>query len=280
VAAPVARAVAEDLEAIFPNAVLLPSRRMRLRRGPDGDLSPDAKGGGERRTAVIGAIVAAAFVGVSAGVLLPHSRAPATPVEATASLPNPAPSALAPLQAAAPSLTRAPYLVPTPVASPSPPQVASVRKAPMHRATAHKASAHMAPAHRISVHKVSAHKVSAHKVSAHKVSAHKVSGSKASRATTRTRAVRTPSIMTADAQLRHAYAAAVRAGVSRQVLVDYRNAWERLRWRAPREPGLVAARYVEMAARLDRLAEHRHVAQAAPRGAGMHHGRRVQLAAR
>jgi hypothetical protein len=270
VAAPVARAVAEDLEAIFPNAVLLPSRRMRLRRGPDGDLSPDAKGGGERRTAVIGAIVAAAFVGVSAGVLLPHGRAPATPVESAASLPNPAPPALAPLQAAAPSLAPAPYLLPTPVASPSPPQVASVRKAPMHRATAHKASAHMAPAHRASTHKVSAHKVSAHKVS----------GRKASRATARTRSVRTPTIMTADAQLRHAYAAAVRAGVSRQVLVDYRNTWERLRWRAPRQPGLVAARYVEMAASLNRLAEHRHVAQAAPRGAGPHRTRRVQLAAR
>jgi len=84
--------------------------------------------------------------------------------------------------------------------------------------------------------------------------------------------------MAADARLRRAYASAVRAGVPRSVLVDYHDDWERLRHRAPRQPGLVAARYNQMAGDLNRMAGRRQVARTAPPRVGPWRSLRTELA--
>lgn len=85
--------------------------------------------------------------------------------------------------------------------------------------------------------------------------------------------------MAADRRLRRAYASAVRAGAPRSVLIDYRDDWQRLRRRAPREPRLVAARYDQMASELQHLAHRRSVAHAAPPRPGPWRSLRMQLAA-
>jgi hypothetical protein len=61
-------------------------------------------------------------------------------------------------------------------------------------------------------------------------------------------------LMAADRRLRVAYSHAVRAGVPRQILVDYRNRWADLREDASWRPARVAAGYGEMSADLERLA--------------------------
>jgi hypothetical protein len=85
--------------------------------------------------------------------------------------------------------------------------------------------------------------------------------------------------MQADARLRQAYAAAIRAEAPRSVVVDYRNEWEQLRQRAPDQPGLVTARYNEMAGELRRMAVRRQAAAASRPSALPRGGARTQLAA-
>jgi hypothetical protein len=233
-AAPVARAVAEDLEAIFPNAAPAQAgagRRLRLGRG---DAPVRGKTRAEGRTAAIGALVAAAFVGVSAGLLLARSPGkPAPAAEAprqlsltSATLPSPGPLAPGPLHTPGPQPQPQPVIVRTELTAPAP--AAAVR--PRRISTQ--------PARR------------PRPVRAACRGSH--CGS---------------SVMAADGRLRRAYASAVQAGVPRGVLIDYRNQWERLRHRAPREPGLVATRYDDMAAQLNRAAGRHRVAHVAPRQA-------------
>jgi hypothetical protein len=87
----------------------------------------------------------------------------------------------------------------------------------------------------------------------------------------------TPSLMQADAHLRSAYASARRAGVSSTVLSDYRDRWDALRLRAPREPRLVSARYDAMAEDLNRMAA-RHAVERESRP-GPWRALRTQIAA-
>ncbi len=62
-------------------------------------------------------------------------------------------------------------------------------------------------------------------------------------------------IMTADRQLRRAYARAADAGVSRPVMVAYRNRWAGLRRDAGANPGRVVRGYSVMATELSREAQ-------------------------
>ncbi|MDB5448535.1 MAG: hypothetical protein JWQ97_3852, partial [Phenylobacterium sp.] len=94
-AAPVGRGVAEDLQAIFPDTgETRPSVRRRLRlTGRSARRDEPTARSGERRAARIGAVVAAACVGVSAGALLaklPQGSKPA-PAAQLAILPAPDP---------------------------------------------------------------------------------------------------------------------------------------------------------------------------------------------
>jgi hypothetical protein len=80
VATPVVRAVAEDLEAIFPpEPAARPAVGARLRlRGGSRDRGSRARSR-DRRAASLGALVAAACVGVSAGALIVRAGAPTKP---------------------------------------------------------------------------------------------------------------------------------------------------------------------------------------------------------
>lgn len=280
-AASLARAVSDDLEIIFPNASPRPGG-LRLRLARRSDPPRPATGRGEGRAVVVGALVAAAFVGVSAGALFSHGPGPARPVQAAASSPSLESIAVDPSRTAPvsdPTLVRAPVAVaPTPVAISAP-----IRTVKAHKASVHKVAASRAAERRASVRKVSGHETAARQASVHKVSTRKA----AVRAPARTRTARAaacrstacaPSIYTADARLRESYTAAIAAKVPRGVLVDYRDEWEGLRHRAPDQSGLVAARYNDMAGELDRIAARRLAEGAAPRRSGSHHRLRTQLA--
>jgi len=52
--------------------------------------------------------------------------------------------------------------------------------------------------------------------------------------------------MAADDELRDAYDAAVRAGLDRDLLVDIRSDWKRLRGRANRDPRALIRGYAEL----------------------------------
>ncbi len=62
-----------------------------------------------------------------------------------------------------------------------------------------------------------------------------------------------PAVMAADRNLRAAYDRAVRAGVPRHALVDYRSRWASLRHRADDQPAKVIYGYRAMARDLDRM---------------------------
>lgn len=257
-AAPVARAVADDLESIFPDqppARGRPGRRLRLLRGARPAAEPGRRSR-ERRAASLGALMAAACVGVTAGALFAHGKSPSRPAPlaespgvpiAMVSAPLPPPGPL-PSQAAG----YAPPVLPAPIeatseapAAPPPMPSSELGSAPISDAAA---PAVAAPAHR--------------RKPAH-VKPARASGSLAA----------------ADARLRHAYAAAERAGVAHAVLADYRQEWGRLRHRAAHQPGMVATRYRQMAGELNRMAAHQRVARAEPPRVGPWRRFRMQLAA-
>jgi hypothetical protein len=62
----------------------------------------------------------------------------------------------------------------------------------------------------------------------------------------------------ADRRLRGAYAAAIRAGAPRSVIVDKRDRWDRLRRREAEHPARLAAAYRDLAHDLDRAAASAH----------------------
>lgn len=246
VALPVARAVAEDLEAIFPHeprADASQTLRLRDRRRRGGQ--PAERRGSIRSAGTLGALAAATLAGVSAGAFLgsdhaPHARATQAQVVLTSNptLPSPGPLPAGPLHAPPPRIL---------VATPEP--AAAAPPAKLHKASAQRPAAqrrHAAPARRPGC---------------------------------RGAYCRAPTVMEADARLRRAYDAARHAGVSSTVLTDYHDRWESLRHRAPREPRLVAARYDEMAGDLNRMAA-RHATDDRTRS---HHGAwynlRTQIAA-
>jgi hypothetical protein len=229
-AAPVARAVAEDLEAIFPQDAPRPAagrRRLKLEAGRERDAARRRRGL-ERRAASLGALVAAACLGLSAGALVartgaplrsaPPSVSPGVPITvAQASLPSPGPLPEAP---AVPPPS--PAVAPLEAAQPADPSAAAADAAPA-------APRHGKPARTARHHGRSA-------------------------------------VLAADARLRRAYASAERAGVAYAVLADYRDEWSRLRRRAPRQPVLVAARYRQMAGELNHMAARERTARAEPLG--------------
>jgi hypothetical protein len=229
-ATPVVRAVAEDLEAIFPDAAAprgATAARLRLGgRPPDRACGPRLT---ERRAATLGGLLAAMCLGLSAGALIVRPEAPdAAPAS---------PPALGPLAPAEPGvLTRA--AVPTPPAAPR-----AMRLAPMDSQAVRPVSARRpAMAHRKPVRRAS-------------------------------------SLMAADARLRRAYASAERAGVAQPILVDYHDEWDSLRDRAAREPGVVTARYGQMAKDLNRLAAQETAEPAEAPRPGPWRRFRMQLAA-
>jgi hypothetical protein len=76
-------------------------------------------------------------------------------------------------------------------------------------------------------------------------------------------------VQAADRRLRAAYAAAIRAGAPRTILVADRDRWATLRRRAGRDPAGLVAGYGELARDLDRAAARGHVREyraSAPRG--------------
>jgi hypothetical protein len=251
-AAPVARAVAEDLESIFPQEGRPPRADAgRLKLGAARSAKAGRRWAGDRRAASLGALLAAGCIGVSAGALVartsappkaaPPAVSPGVPITvATAALPAPGPLPAHPMT--------------VPVAPPSAPPIEAANLASAPNA---------APAR---LRRVSA------------------AGPAAHRKATRTACARRAgcgrnALMSADARLRRAYASAERAGVSHAVLADYHDEWSRLRRRAPRQPALVTARYREMAADLSRLAAHERVAHAQPPPVGPFRRLRMQMAA-
>lgn len=223
-----ARSVAEDLGPIFAAHAAAPAsaegRQSRVR----------AFGPGVRRHRVpisaVGAVLAASIAGLSIGTALAH-RTPAAPAPAAVRLAGP-PIVMA--EASAPT--------PLPIVRPVPAQTASAPVAAQAAAKMHRVSA---PRRHPAVHKVKA----------------RVSGCSGGdsyeRAWCGHRAV-----MDADDRLRRAYDSAVHAGVSRAVLISYRQRWSRLRSRAGVAPGEVAAGYALMAEDLSRMAERRRRAGA------------------
>jgi hypothetical protein len=81
---------------------------------------------------------------------------------------------------------------------------------------------------------------------------------------TPSRRSRPSDLMAADRRLRAAYSHAIRAGVPRHVLVEYRDRWADLREDASWKPERVAAGYGRMSADLERLARQPHSRRAAP----------------
>ena len=226
--APVASSVADDLAAIFPRearATAAPTLRLRARSGR-------RDGAARKRTSVgyaggLGALAAATLAGVSAGALLERGPSPPPPMaqpvlqSKVSALPSPGPLPAGPMHAPPPRLMAA-------AAEPTGAPPAKVHKASTRRPAASQRRHAAGAAHRTNCPGGRCH---------------------------------APSVMEADARLRHAYAEARRAGVSSTVLADYRDRWEELRHRAPREPRLVAARYDAMAGDLNRMAARHEVEQ-------------------
>jgi hypothetical protein len=212
-ATPVARSVAEDLEAILSAAGPRAPVRRRI-SFPSRGAPAGAARSRDRHVGRLGALAAVAFLGVAAGALAtrlpgfaparaPEPAAPAAQqLQLTVAAPAPAPAAVAAEPVA---------VAPTPVRAERPVRPRSPRpqRAALHSETLCGADRHCS--HR--------------------------------------------EVLAADRRLRRAYAAAVRSGVARPVLVDYRDRWSSLRRRAPAEPARVVSGYRRMARDLERLAQ-------------------------
>jgi hypothetical protein len=131
VAAVVVRSVAEDLEAIFPPDRAAPaSAKLHLRSRHRRRAGPAVRHGGY--AGVVGALVAAALAGVSAGALAERDQAPEVQPAVGAALPTPGPLPSGPLHAPTPARVAA-VEKPAP-ATPKP----RVRKASTHHRTTHR----------------------------------------------------------------------------------------------------------------------------------------------
>ena len=228
-APPVSRAVADDLESIFTQpggSGGLVRRRLRLTgRAKREKTTPGSSG--ERRAARLGAVLASALIGVSAGALLAgvHPAQKPAPGRQLTVVAAPQPAPLSQLAAFAAPASQAAQLPPNALGAAS----ASDRTPRPKKAVAREASRPGA-----------AVKPQRTRVAEATCGRHARCGRS--------------QVLAADARLRRAYSDAIRAGVSNTVLIDYRERWWNLRRHAPREPGRVVAGYRQMASELDRLA--------------------------
>jgi hypothetical protein len=218
------RAVAADLEEIFRDVAVPPAAapgRVRTFIG----LAARQDG---RSPARIGALLAAVLVGVSLGAVMVNLPGGSRSINAPGARLSPA--APAPPQRLAIEVARPGPVVALPVtvaATPAPrPAVKVTRvrapaaaKAPRAKAVARAGASRCARLH----------------------------GAAQARCAY-------PAVIAADKRLRHAYSSATRAGVSRPVLVSYRNRWASLRRHASDEPGRVIDGYGLMARDLTRMA--------------------------
>ncbi|WP_309087268.1 hypothetical protein [Phenylobacterium sp.] len=221
-----ARAVSADLETIFQPAPAAPEV---LRPGRVRSFAAAAVARRERRPAQVGAMVATALAGLALGAFLtkPTSKAEV----------QPAPQAQQVARIDVPPVTTPPTttlaattpLAATPAPTPASPRATEAKVEPKRAAA------------RTSVRKASAER--------------RRSGGYACNGLTRAAEARCayPQVMAADRSLRAAYDRAVRAGVSRSTLVNYRSRWASLRHRADDQPAKVIYGYRAMARDLDRL---------------------------
>jgi hypothetical protein len=228
----VARAVAEDLEAIFPTGPAAAPGGGRLHLTERARNGPTVR---REAAASLGALVAAACVGLSAGAVLAHHGAPTGSLSAAAPRAPPVVLANSSLPSPGPLPQTAPMAPP-----PAAPGVHTESGAPSEvHAGLRRASAQRAQPHRKT----------------------------ARQSATRCRGVARcggSAVAAADARLGRAYASAERAGVPQPVLTGYRNEWRYLRGRAPHDPNLVTVRYRQMAGDLERLSQHERIAPTGP----------------
>lgn len=164
------------------------------------------RGGSRFKPATVGALLAAGLVGVSAGAMLERDDPVVRQGAPVATAPIPAP-AKAPEPAPAPQPV-APGPAPAPVIQASAPEPAP--KADKAAATKPKA---------------------------------KPEKTKPEKAKPRPARATRAEVLAADRRLRRAYDRAIRAGVPRPVLVDYRNRWNRLRRTTWNEPARLVRGY-------------------------------------
>ncbi|MGA0606450.1 hypothetical protein ACO2Q0_10660 [Phenylobacterium sp. VNQ135] len=221
------RSVSGDLEEIFRSA---PQGGGGRAGGRVRSIAAAGEGARERRPARIGALAATALVGLALGAAIarPGKLAPEAEAKLAAA---PAPQQVAridvPPVTPPPSVT-APAPQPVATAEPKAAAVADPEPRPTRRAAA--------KAERRETTRAS-------------------SGRYPCNGLTRSAEARCayPAVMAADRNLRAAYSRAVRAGVPRSTLVDYRSRWASLRYRADDQPAKVIYGYRAMARDLDRL---------------------------
>jgi hypothetical protein len=219
------RAVAADLEEIFRDVAPPPAAAPgRVRTFIGLAARPDA-----RSPARIGALLAAVLVGVSLGAVIVNPPGGSRSINAPGARLGPAAAPAPPRRLAIEIAPPAPVvaLPVTVAAAPAPPPAVKVThvRAP--------AAAKAAPAKAVA----------------------RAGASRCARLHGAARArCAYPAVIAADKRLRQAYSSATRAGVSRPVLVSYRNRWANLRRHASDQPGRVIDGYGLMARDLTRMA--------------------------
>jgi hypothetical protein len=222
------RAVAADLEEIFKDVAVPPAAAPgRVRTFIGLAARPNA-----RSPARIGALLAAVLVGVSVGAAIVNPPGGSRSINAPGARVRPA-AAPAPQRLAVEIAPAAPIALPVTVA-------AAPAAAPPVRVTRVRApaAARHAPARPSTAKAV---------VRARPVGCARLQGDARARCAY-------PAVLAADRRLRQAYSSATRAGVSRPVLVSYRNRWANLRRQATHEPRRVIDGYGVMARDLTRMA--------------------------
>jgi hypothetical protein len=235
-ATPVTLSVAEDLAAIFPDEPRPLTETALQLAGRRNELTA-VKPATQSRAGTLGAIAAAALLGVAAGAMIGHEPAPMRqdpqPVVQASAAATPAPSPAGRSPATQPPMQAAAAGAETPA------------PARLHRVVARHPPTRHPPGH-----------------NRRAARAHQVT-------TCRAPHCHAPSVTVADERLlRRAYDSAADAGVSQNVLADYHAQWVQLRRQAPDEPGQVAARYHQLTGELDSMAAGRlrsdHVAPDRP----------------
>lgn len=201
--AALSRQIGAEMDAIFAGVRLAEAGPTRAyTRMAANDLH--RRGG--PRLASLGAIAAAALVGVAGGALIGRSPDP-RPRTAQVALATPAP--VLPIEVRTPEPAPLPQTTLLPTVDPALVPAATRPKPAVTRA------------------------------------AHSCAAGRCTRA----------EVMAADRRLRAAYARAIRAGVPRRVLVNYRDRWARLRWTSSDEPHRLVDGYRLLASGLARAAQ-------------------------
>jgi hypothetical protein len=243
------RSVSAELEQIFSEAVASPAdppprgqAGSRVRTILAGSHGPRAG-----RVATLGALCAAALVGVSFGSVLVKS--PAFQPAPTAAAAAPARQTISIARADIPDAPAAPAAGPSlPWPTPAFEAAALPAGPPVQAAAVRPAPREVGP--RLAPRKAAAR--------AQAWKCQRLRGGALARCAY-------PTVIAADRRLRDAYASATRAGVSRSVLVSYRSAWADLRPRASRDPGHVIDRYDTLTRDLTRMAQQQRGRRASER---------------